>query len=394
MSDGSKILTVIPYYNHESTLRQVVEGCLRHTQDVLVIDDCSAVPAAGLLEGVKVSIVRHEVNKGKGKAILTAGFRAKELGFSHIVTLDADAQHEPDDLPLFFDAIQRNPMRIYVGHRDFEAANVPGSSKFGRKFSNFWYRLQTGHSLKDCQSGFRAYPVITLTELRFLFLRYAFEVEVLVRSTWGGVPCEDIDIRVYYPEADQRISHFRKGRDNLMLTILNTHLTFRAILPWPHKKLHTKEPEGRVSLMHPLRSLKTLLIEHASPPQLAFSASIGMFLGVIPLLFVHTLSIVLACNYFRVNKPLAVAVSQLCMPPLMPALCIEVGHYIRHGRWLTEFTLETLGHQGLERLWEWILGSLFVAPIFTAITWVVVWSLSRSLQNSLKLSPHVSQANH
>jgi Glycosyl transferase family 2. len=82
---------------------------------------------------------------------------ARSLGMSHIITIDADGQHDPADLPLFLDAIAKDDNAIIVGARDFNTANVPGSSRFGRKFSNFWLRVQTGIAISDVQSGFRAY---------------------------------------------------------------------------------------------------------------------------------------------------------------------------------------------------------------------------------------------
>jgi len=232
-----KIVIAIPYYNHPKTLRDVATRCLAQQADVLVIDDGSREKATDLLAGLDLIIETHEVNKGKGEAILTAGRVASERGFTHVVTLDADGQHAPEDFPLFKKALEEDPDAVYVGARDFTVDNVPQSSKFGRKFSNFWFRLQTGQSLSDCQSGYRAYPTPVLTEINYMFRTFAFEVEVLVRSAWAGLSCKDVSISVYYPPEDERVSHFHKFRDNLRLSILNTHLTCRSITPWPHQKI-------------------------------------------------------------------------------------------------------------------------------------------------------------
>ena len=144
-----KILIAIPYYNHPATLRDVATRCLEQHADVLVIDDGSRETAEDLLNGLDLLIETHEVNKGKGEAILTAGRVAAEKGFTHVVTLDADGQHAPEDFHLFKTAVEADPDAVYVGTRDFSVDNVPGSSKFGRKFSNFWFRLQTGQDRFD-----------------------------------------------------------------------------------------------------------------------------------------------------------------------------------------------------------------------------------------------------
>ena len=384
----------IPVYNHGVTLRRVVEKCLRHHDRILVVDDGSSVAVADLLTGLPVELLRHEVNQGKGAALLTAARWGLEHDYSHMICLDADGQHDPEDLPRFFAAIEQEPLTVFVGHRDFDQQTIPGASRFGRQFSNFWLRLQTGARIKDSQSGFRAYPLVIFRHLTFWTRRYNFEVEVLVRSAWAGVPLKDVDIGVYYPPPQERISHFRGFMDNWRLTLLNTHLTLRSIVPWPHRKIiraaKGDRPEDAVSVLRPLRSLRLLLLQNLSPRGLALAAALGVLLGTLPLLFCHTLAILFACSFFGLNKVVAVSSSQLCMPPIVPALCIQVGYYLRHGEWLTEFTLETLGYQALQRLYEWFLGSLVLAPVLAALVGALTLLLALVVkrQGSLGVTSH------
>ncbi len=365
-----KVLVAVPVYNHGATLRRVVEGVLRHHNAVLVVDDGSSEPVAGLVEELPVELLQHERNRGKGAALLSAAEWARQRGFSHLLCLDADGQHDPSDLPKFLAEINAHPQALLVGHRDFEQQGIPGSSRFGRQFSNFWLRLQTGSRLKDSQSGFRVYPLYLFEKLNFWTRRYNFEVEILVRSAWAGVELRDVDISVYYPPGDERISHFRGFLDNWRLTLLNTHLTLRSVVPWPHRKIFEQTDAGRVktlSVIHPLRSIRQLLKENSSPQKLALAAGGGVLLGTLPLLFCHTIAILFVCGFFRLNKVAAVSSSQLCMPPIVPALCIEVGYFMRTGSWLTEFSLQTLGYQAMQRLFEWFLGSLLLAPLFALL---------------------------
>lgn len=362
----TEILVVIPVYNHGATVRDVAERALQQHDRVLVVDDGSSAAVAPLLQGLPLELVRHEHNRGKGAALLSAAEWGLARGFSHMVCLDADGQHAPEDLPLFFRAIAADSRALIVGHRDFAQRTIPGSSRFGRRFSNFWLRLQTGSRLKDSQSGFRAYPLFVFESLNFWTRRYNFEVEVLVRSAWAGVELRDVDISVYYPPGDERVSHFHGFLDNWRLTLLNTHLTLRSVVPWPHRKIFERSGRERVralSLVRPLRSIRQLLRENSSPPKLALAAGVGLLLGALPLLFCHTVAILFVCGFFRLNKVAAVSSSQLCMPPVVPALCIELGHFMRSGAWLTEFSLETLGYQAVQRLYEWLLGSLVLGPV-------------------------------
>ena len=378
------MLVVVPVYNHAETLRQVVAGVLEMHPSVLVVDDGSSESVAGLLEGLPVELIRHDVNRGKGAALRTAADWGLQHGYSHMICLDADGQHDPKDLQRFFIAIAEAPQAVIVGHRDFAQASIPGSSRFGRQFSNFWLRLQTGSRIKDSQSGFRAYPLMLFQHLNFWTQRYNFEVEVLVRSAWSGLELRDIDISVYYPPGDERVSHFRGFMDNWRLTMLNTHLTLRSIVPWPHRKIiERQEDEDKVetlSVIHPLRSLRQLLRENSSPKRLAVAAGVGVLLGTLPLLFFHTIAILFVCGFFRLNKVAAVSSSQLCMPPIVPALCIELGYYFRHGDWLTEFSLQTLGYQAMERLYEWFLGSLVLAPVLALLVGALTYLLAQMVQ--------------
>lgn len=382
-----RILIVIPVYNHAASLRQVVERALAVHPEVLVVDDGSVDRPLDTLYGLPVRLASHPLNQGKGAAIMTAARLARGLGMSHIVTIDADGQHDPADFPRLKAAVAAEPMAIVVGARNFDTANVPGSSRFGRKFSNFWLRLQTGKTLSDTQSGFRAYPLAVLDGLRLRERHYSFEVEVLVRGAWAGVPLREVPISVHYPPPGERVSHFKAFRDNLRLTLLNTHLTLRSVLPWPHRKLVADEGgELKVSVLHPLRSIKTLLTEHATPGQLATAGGVGVFLGALPLIACHTLAILFVSSFFRLNKVAAVGASQLCMPPIVPALCIEAGYYLRHGEFLTEISLETLGYQGLERLYEWLLGALLIGPLLALTTAGIIFVLAQFLLRSNRVA--------
>ncbi len=375
--ENIKVGIVIPVYNHAKTLRDVVDRALEVNDAVMVVDDGSTDGGINTLAGIDVHILHHPINRGKGAAILTAAKACRQLGMTHLVTVDADGQHNPDDFRRFVPVMQRDPYAIVVGKRNFQAVTVPGLTKFGRHFSNFWLRLQTGHSLGDTQSGFRAYPLAVLERLRLREKGFAFEVEVLVKAAWAGVKLKEVDVSVYYPPANERISHFHVFKDNLRLTLLNTKLTLRSIAPVPHRQiLELSEDNGKVTVWHPIRSLKQLLTENASPAQLAAAGALGMFLGTLPLIGFHTITILFAAGFFRLNKITALSTSQLCMPPLVPALCIETGYFVRHGKFLTEVSLQTLGYQGLERLYEWVIGSILLAPLLAAFIGGIIYLMA------------------
>ncbi len=380
-----KPLIVIPVYNHGRTLRDVAQRSLKFGE-VLIVDDGSTDKGLETVRDLELEIVSHTMNSGKGQAILTAAQKAEELGKTHIITIDADGQHFPEDIPAFLAAIKKNPEAIFVGSRNFEGQNVPGASKFGRSFSNFWLRIQTGTKLSDVQSGFRAYPVEIFPVIKTSERRYAFEVEILVKSAWAGYELKDIPIEVFYPETSERISHFNVLKDNIQISLLNTRLTMRSFIPVPHRQ-YDKNDEGKVTPIHPLRSLRILLSKNETPLNLAISGAVGMLLGTLPLIALHSIAIILFCGFFRLSKITGLAVSQLCIPPLVPALCIEAGYFMRHGHFLTEISLQTLGYEALERFYEWVLGSLVLAPLFALVIGITIYTMAFIVKRFLDMKP-------
>ena len=199
MPDPVKAAILIPVYNHGTTLRHVVLDALRQHPDVIVVDDGCTDDGPESITDLPVHLVRHERNRGKGAAIRSGAATAAALGYTHVITMDADGQHKAEDIPNFLDAIQETPWSIIIGARDFSVPNVPGSSRFGRKFSQFWMFVQTGLSISDMQSGFRAYPTSILEHVPCSDSRYSFEIEIIVRAAWAGFAIREIPVRVFSP---------------------------------------------------------------------------------------------------------------------------------------------------------------------------------------------------
>ena len=168
---------------------------------------------------------------------------------------------------------------------------------------------------------------------------------------------------------------------------MNVHLTMRSITPIPHRKIvwSGDRAKEKISVLRPLKSIRALLTENITPIQLAAAAAMGVFLGALPLIALHTVVILFVSSYFRLNKVATLAASQLCMPPIVPALCIEAGYFLRHGEFLTEISLETLGYQALERLWEWLLGALVVAPVLAALVGGLVFVVAGLISRGMRI---------
>lgn len=381
---GELLWCAVPVFNNRDTVRRVVEQCRAILPKVVVIDDGSTdADVAGLLSGLDVVVLRHDRNLGKGRAILTASGYVEQQGGAYMVTIDADGQHLAADLLKFIPLVEENGTALIIGCRNFNTANVPRSSRFGRSFANFWLLVETGQVVGDCQSGFRAYPVAYLNRLEFKGSHYDFEAEVLARAAWAGLELKCIDIDVVYPKPEERVSSFKPVLDNLRLTAMHSLLVGRRMLPVRHRRLVEKPRASLPSLWrHPARVLGMLLRESATPQGLALSAAVGMFIAVLPILFAHSIVILYVSLRLNLNKIVTLNVQHLAMPPFMPALCIEIGYYLRHGRWLTDLSYATVFNQFSSRLLEWLIGSLIVAPLAALLCGALMYLVAVVVQKA------------
>ena len=225
------ICCVIPVYNNAGTIADVVKRTLRQCDDVIVVNDGSTDGTAEILRGLDgITLVDYNDNAGKGTA-LKRGFRqALDMGFAYAITLDADGQHYPEDIPTLLKANMASPGALIVGSRKLDGVVRSKGSSFANKFSNFWFCVQTLHRIPDTQTGYRLYPLHKLHGLNIMTSRYEAELELLVFASWHGVKIVPIEVNVYYPAPEERVSHFRPGPDFARISVLNTCLCFMAII--------------------------------------------------------------------------------------------------------------------------------------------------------------------
>lgn len=226
------ICVVIPTYNNVGTICDVVERTLQQCQDVIVVSDGCTDGTCELLKVIKgITLVAYQKNAGKGTALKRGFKKALEMGFAYAITIDADGQHFPEDIPLMLEANQKNPGCLIVGERKgLETMERSGGSKFANAFSNFWFTVQTGCRLKDTQTGYRLYPLKKLYGLSLLTSRYEAELELMVFASWHGVKLVSTPVNVFYPPREERVSHFRPGLDFTRISILNTILCVLALV--------------------------------------------------------------------------------------------------------------------------------------------------------------------
>lgn len=237
--EENEVCAVIPTYQNAKTLLKVVADVHRVVDTVFVVDDGSNDGTAALLDKATGNerpekVLTHPKNCGKGAALKTGLTYARQQGFRYAVTVDADGQHRANDIPALLKAVEEEPDALAIGSRGLQHENMPAKSTFANRFSNFWFALQTLQRLPDTQSGLRVYPLRRLHGLRWMSARYEAELTLLVFSAWAGVKLLPVPVSVYYPPRDQRVTHFRPGRDFTRISVLNTLLCFLMVVyGWP-----------------------------------------------------------------------------------------------------------------------------------------------------------------
>ncbi|MFT3739399.1 MAG: DUF2062 domain-containing protein [Breznakibacter sp.] len=376
-----KCCVIIPTYNNAQFLDEVVTDVLQYCPDVVVVNDGSTDHTLEVLSRFStIEVLSYPKNRGKGHALKT-GFRyAWDKGYRYAVTIDSDGQHYAKDLQVFLDMVDENPNAIIIGARDLDQENMNGKSNFANKFSNFWFKVETGLDMPDTQSGYRLYPLHALHGIRFFTSKYEFEIEVLVRSAWKGVQITSAPIDVYYPVKEERVSHFRPFKDFFRISILNTMLVLLAFF-WYHPR---KMFDG-----YRKKSLKEIyreIIDSAAAipnHKIALSIALGVFMGIFPIWGYQLLVGFVVAHLLSLHKGIFFIAANISLPPLIPFIIylsyVTGSFMLGKGSWHVDMDLSILSVKG--NLKQYIVGAVtlsFIASvIFGVLSYLILMIVKR-----------------
>ncbi len=229
------VAILIPAYNEVNTIRDIVTRALTHSDNVIVVDDGSTDDTCAALDNLPIHLIRNKTNQGKAISLWTGMKKACELDIDAVITLDADGQHEPEDIPRFIVAAQRKAKHIIIGARLQDKSKIPKSRYIANKIASFSVTWIIGYQVPDSQSGYRLYPVEMLRKLTIAPSRhrgFVFETEILFKAKALGYRCSSINIKAIYTES-LRPSHFRSGKD---VTLITRYLLWQGLIrfynPW------------------------------------------------------------------------------------------------------------------------------------------------------------------
>lgn len=378
-------IVIIPTYNNAATLGQVLRDVQLYGLPVMVVNDGSTDGTENVLcLFPDIRVIHYPNNRGKGYALNTGLKTATEAGYRYAITLDSDGQHYADDIPVFLKEIEAYPDSLLIGARNLASDNMPGKNTFANKFSNFWFALETGIRLADTQSGYRIYPLRRLKGIRFFTTKYEFELEVIVQAAWQGVRVANVPVKVYYPPAGERISHFRPLRDFTRISVLNSVLVMIALLwYWPLRCFRsiTKENISRFIADN---------ITHSgeSNGQITAAVMLGIFMGIVPVWGYQMILAGVLAHFMKLNKVIAIVASNISLPPMIPFLLF--GSYACGG-WLLDrpvtLTLHEVSFETIrDSLVQYLAGSVVFAggmAFVAGLVCLTLLSLLRKSQQSL-----------
>lgn len=240
-----KYCMVVPHYKHEILFAKFLPKLAELALPCIVVDDGSDSASVEQLEELlqahpNFHLVKHQTNRGKGASVITGCYHASAMGFTHVLQLDADGQHNIEDAEKLLKYSEVHSSSIISGKPYFDAS-APKARVYGRKITDFWVAIETlSFKVKDGLCGFRVYPIKEIEHLfdnYYLGPRMDFDPELLVKAVWANIDVHFIPTKVIYHE--NTVSHFHYLRDNLMLVKLHTRLMFGMLVRLP-RILHAR----------------------------------------------------------------------------------------------------------------------------------------------------------
>ena len=227
-----KIIGVIPAYNDEATIGSIVLKTKKHVDGVIVVDDGSKDKTAEVAELAGADVVKHKRNRGKGAAIRDGINKAKELDPDVVVCLDADAQHEPEEIPVLIEGVSDEGADIVIGSRFLKHSvrNLPLYRRFGQKILDFSTNLIGKSKISDTQSGFRAFSRNAIEKLKFKQHGLDIESGVLIEAKDYNLKIKEVPINVRYDVENSSKKHPLSHGVHIIISIIKIISETHALL--------------------------------------------------------------------------------------------------------------------------------------------------------------------
>lgn len=372
---------LIPTYNNSGTIASVIESAKQYANKVYVVNDgCTddTKEVLSKIEGIKQ--IGYEKNRGKGVALKT-GFKAMvEDGLKYAITLDADGQHKSEDIPLLIENVEEGDKVLVAGVRNIDTQEgMPSKNGFANKFSNFWFKIETGMDFPDTQCGMRLYPIAEMSRHHYFSTKYEYELEVLVRSVWQGIELKAQPVHVYYPPAEERVSHFRPFKDFSRISVLNTILVTIALLI-----IKPRDFVRKLTFSNAKKFVNDHLLHTPhSNAAVAISVGIGVCIGILPIWGFQIIVALAIAQLLGISKTITVLCSNVSIFPLTPFIIwagYAVGALMTGGEVIPkfdfdQFTIDMVKNQMKQDAIQYLIGSTTMALAAGLTSGIATWCI-------------------
>jgi len=365
---------LIPVYNNEKTISRIIEQSLQHCSDVIVVDDGSTdTTNQQISQLTNITLMVNHTNIGKGSALKMGFEYAFEEGFTHVITLDGDGEHNPNDISVFLETLKECTDTLWIGSEYLSTSetNSPTIRKrVGRRIGNSFMQLFTGFKLTNSHSNFRLYPLTPLEPLELRSKRFEYEQEVLIESAWAGVPLCEVSITPVTVSSEEYVSHTSPLKDFFRLVRVHGRASFRHFLT-PFSSL---KAEGNTTREKIRNIITRELTSHTTPLEASKAFSLGVFMGIFPVHGFQVVVLMLLASKLKLNRPIAFLGVNISIAPLLPIIivaAVKVGDLFLPGTIDTSGISENLIQEGGEGFVAFIVGSLILAPLLAVIAYFV-----------------------
>jgi len=238
-----EIYVIIPMWNERATIRPLLEKVLKQIPNIIVVDDHSTDNSRELIIDLPITILHNERNMGKGASLAKGFTEAIKRGAKIVITLDADGQHDPNDISRLLLAATHYPQHLIIGARMRNRENSPKLRYFANRCGDFWISWTSGQAIIDTQSGFRLYPATFLRQVNLSYNKrkaFEYECELLIEAGKKACKIVAVPIDAYYPQ-HARASYFRPFIDivKIIRVVLSKLMMQGFNLPGLYRSLHT-----------------------------------------------------------------------------------------------------------------------------------------------------------
>jgi glycosyltransferase involved in cell wall biosynthesis len=217
---------LIPAFNEAPCIASVVKGAQPHVQQVVVIDDGSGDGTSQVAQAAGATCLRSETNYGKASALRTGIAFARAQDFTHVITLDGDGQHLPEDIPVLLRVAKETGADLVIGARSFDRALMPRARFYSNTIGSRLASALVGCEIRDSQSGFRLFRLDKLRETKLRSRCYELEMEVLIKMARSGCTIAHAPVHMVYDHGQAR-SKMKPVRDTISICLWS--LAFRFL---------------------------------------------------------------------------------------------------------------------------------------------------------------------